>query len=418
MCYTYDATYKDRLIGFGEESIGGYDLQGRPTNYRGMSLEWTHGRVSKFTKGGFTQTCTYDVNGIRTEKIENGKTHKYYVEDSQIVREVVTGSENYELYYLYGATGIAGFTLKTANGSTNYYYRKNLLGDVTAIYDAAGVCKAEYAYDAWGNCTVISDMGGIGALNPIRYRGYYWDEEIALYYLNARYYDPEVGRFISQDSIKYIAPETLNGINLFAYCLNNPVMETDPDGTFVLWVSILISIAISLAVEAIQDYREDGELFNDGPNRYLIAGVTGLISGLTGGVTQGLSVGAQFAVTVLSSGGIEVMSETLKGNINSFEDFVKAFAKGAVSGAVSFGLSYGLQYLGGKMKLDKIIGNRNAPNNKINKRLKAAGYGQFKIGRDGYNAILKTIMKEKVFENIFDTTGFVCSFIAGVLPIE
>ena len=247
MCYTYDATYKDRLSGFGEESIGGYDLQGRPTNYRGMSLEWTHGRVSKFTKGGFTQTCTYDANGIRTEKIENGKTHKYYVEDSQIVREVVTGSENYELYYLYGANGIAGFTHKTANGSTTYYYRKNLQGDIVEIYKDNGTLCAEYAYDAWGNCTVNSDMGGIAALNPIRYRGYYWDEEIALYYLNARYYDPEVGRFISQDSIKYLAPETLNGINLFAYCLNNPVMETDPDGTWS-WEGFGTILAIATAV--------------------------------------------------------------------------------------------------------------------------------------------------------------------------
>ena len=227
-----------------------------------MSLEWTYGRVSKFTKDGFTQTCTYDANGIRTEKIENGKTHKYYVEDSRIVREVVTGSENYELYYLYGANGIAGFTHKTANGSTTYYYRKNLLGDVTAIYDAAGVCKAEYAYDAWGNCTVISDMGGIGALNPIRYRGYYWDDEIALYYLNARYYDSEVGRFISQDSIKYLAPETLNGINLFAYCLNNPVMETDPQGTFGILASLLIVAAITLAVVAVDAIIETEILMN------------------------------------------------------------------------------------------------------------------------------------------------------------
>ena len=85
-------------------------------------------------------------------------------------------------------------------------------------------------------------------MNPFRYRGYYWDEEIALYYLNARYYDPEVGRFISQDSIKYLAPETLNGINLFAYCLNNPVMETDPDGTFIL--SFLAAFAIATLVGA------------------------------------------------------------------------------------------------------------------------------------------------------------------------
>ena len=74
-------------------------------------------------------------------------------------------------------------------------------------------------------------------MNPIRYRGYYWEEEIALYYLNARYYDPEVGRFISQDSIKYLAPEMLNGINLFVYCLNNPVMAYDPSGTDAVCVT-------------------------------------------------------------------------------------------------------------------------------------------------------------------------------------
>ena len=303
--YTYDATYKDRLIGFGEESIGGYDLQGRPTNYRGMSLEWTHGRVSKFTKGGFTQTCTYDANGIRTEKIENGKTHKYYVEDSRIVREVVTGSENYELYYLYGANGIAGFTHKTANGSTTYYYRKNLLGDVTAIYDAAGSLQAEYAYDAWGNCTVNSDMGGIAALNPIRYRGYYWDEEIALYYLNARYYDPEVGRFISQDSIKYLAPETLNGINLFAYCLNNPVMETDPDGTF--WFTFLTTVigAIVGAVVGAIDYavNADGEFDGNEFCKNVVAGAaSGATAGFILGITKGTGIkAASYASAAVSS---------------------------------------------------------------------------------------------------------------------
>lgn len=121
---------------------------------------------------------------------------------------------------MYGASGIVGFTYKTASGSTNYYYRKNLQGDIAEIYDESGVLHAEYAYDAWGNCTVISDMGGIGSLNPFRYRGYYWDGEINLYYLNARYYDPQIGRFISQDEVGYLAPEVLNGVNLFAYCLS------------------------------------------------------------------------------------------------------------------------------------------------------------------------------------------------------
>ena len=105
-------------------------------------------------------------------------------------------------------------------------------------------------------------MGGIGALNPFRYRGYYWDDEIALYYLNARYYDPEVGRFISQDSIKYLAPETLNGINLFAYCLNNPVMGKDPQGTFGILASLLIVAAITLAVVAVDAIIETEILMN------------------------------------------------------------------------------------------------------------------------------------------------------------
>ena len=309
MCYTYDATYKDRLSGFGEESIGGYDLQGRPTNYRGMSLEWTHGRVSKFTKGGFTQTCTYDANGIRTEKIENGKTHKYYVEDSRIVREVVTGSENYELYYLYGATGITGFTHKTANGSTNYYYRKNLQGDIVEIYKDNGTLCAEYAYDAWGNCTILSATDNIGEINPYRYRGYYWDEEIALYYLNARYYDPEVGRFISQDSIKYLAPETLNGINLFAYCLNNPVMETDPDGTF--WFTFLTA-AIGAVVGAISgaiDYaiNHEGEFDGNELLKKVVAGAaSGAVAGFVIGITKGKGIKA---ASYLSAAAASVVSE-------------------------------------------------------------------------------------------------------------
>ena len=307
--YTYDATYKDRLSGLGEESIGGYDLQGRPTNYRGMSLEWTYGRVSKFTKGGFTQTCTYDANGIRTEKIENGKTHKYYVEDSRIVREVVTGSENYELYYLYGANGIVGFTYKTASGSTNYYYRKNLQGDIVEIYKDNGTLCAEYAYDAWGNCTILSATDNIGEINPYRYRGYYWDGEVKLYYLNARYYDPQVGRFISQDDISYLDPETLNGLNLFAYCLNNPVMGYDPEGTF--WFTFLTA-AIGAVVGAISgaiDYaiNHEGEFDQNELWKNVAAGAaSGAVAGFVIGITKGKGIKA---ASYLSAAAASAVSE-------------------------------------------------------------------------------------------------------------
>lgn len=96
---------------------------------------------------------------------------------------------------------------------------------------------ATYHYDAWGNHKVldanyneITDTSHIGHINPIRYRGYYYDSETGLYYCNARYYDPTTGRFISADDISYLDPETINGLNLFSYCGNNPVMNVDPSG--------------------------------------------------------------------------------------------------------------------------------------------------------------------------------------------
>ena len=71
----------------------------------------------------------------------------------------------------------------------------------------------------------------LAELNPFRYRSYYLDEETGLYYLNSRYYDAELGRFINADSLDNLDKESLNGLNLFAYCLNNPVNLTDSKGT-------------------------------------------------------------------------------------------------------------------------------------------------------------------------------------------
>ena len=118
-----------------------------------------------------------------------------------------------------------------------YYYVKDIQGNVKRITDIYGHVVASYTYDAWGNHTVYDEYGDvntyqgiIGNINPIRYRGYYFDAETGLYYLQTRYYDPEIGRFISPDSTKYLDPESINGLNLYAYCLNNPVMYEDPSG--------------------------------------------------------------------------------------------------------------------------------------------------------------------------------------------
>ena len=95
----------------------------------------------------------------------------------------------------------------------------------------------KYKYDAWGNCKIltasgveITDSNNIGVLNPFRYRSYYYDTETNLYFLKTRYYDPEVGRFITIDDLSYLDPDTINGLNLYAYCGNNPIMRVDPTG--------------------------------------------------------------------------------------------------------------------------------------------------------------------------------------------
>ena len=86
---------------------------------------------------------------------------------------------------------------------------------MVAIYSTTGTKVGGYAYDAWGNCTVTLNTNGIATKNPIRYRGYYYDEDTKLYYLNARYYSPEWRRFISPDDTGYLDPENPNGLNLY-----------------------------------------------------------------------------------------------------------------------------------------------------------------------------------------------------------
>ena len=204
--YTYaGGNWGDRLTSYDGESIT-YDDAGYPTTYRGSSLTWSYGNLTRF---GST-TFSYNDEGIRQTK----DATEYFVKGSQILAEK-RGST--VIHYYYDDSGVAGFEY---NGQ-KYYYRKNLQGDILAIYDRCGNLLGEYEYDAWGN--LLSQGGSeLLSINPFRYRGYYYDTETGLYYLNSRYYDPETGRFISPDNLNYLEPETINGLNLYAYCENNP----------------------------------------------------------------------------------------------------------------------------------------------------------------------------------------------------
>ena len=177
----------------------------------------------------------YDANGIRvgkTRKIASNTTNSTYIYDnSGKLRTEIEGSTTRN--YIYGADGAVGYE---ENGE-HFMYRKNFFGDITAIYK--GTTKiAEYSYDAWGNCTIVSDYNGYGARNPFRYRGYYFDTDLNMYYLTTRYYDPKTGRFINADAIEYLKPEAINGLNLYAYCANNPVMLVDFSGTDAMLLTV------------------------------------------------------------------------------------------------------------------------------------------------------------------------------------
>ena len=140
------------------------------------------------------------------------------------------------MVYVYDASGQPiGISHYTYNGtivSENYYLLvSNIQGDIIGIYDSNGTRVVTYVYDAWGRILSTTGTGAntIGVYNPFRYRGYYYDTETSLYYLNSRYYDPNVGRFLNADG-SVNANGDLIGFNMFAYCGNNPVMQYDDDG--------------------------------------------------------------------------------------------------------------------------------------------------------------------------------------------
>ena len=174
--------------------------------------------------------------------------------------------------------------------------------NVIEILDSTGATVVKYVYDAWGNHDVLDYTDfGLGELNPIRYRSYYYDTETGLYYLQSRYYDPEVGRFISMDDINYLDPKTIGGVNLYAYCLNNPVMYVDPTGhsaiVTALIIGAIVGACIGFGAATYVDYSDDGQVFNGSVAWYNYLGAT-----VTGGIIGGaIGAGIGYIATTIPS---------------------------------------------------------------------------------------------------------------------
>ena len=231
-----------------------------PKNWKDiLILDWRGSRLKNLyfdTPDAEWIFFEYNADGIRIEKTYAERagevpvyTDVYTVDGSKILSEQRTDEETGNvirtIYYVYDANGQP---VGMKYNGVQYWYQKNMQGDVVRILNASGAEVVSYAYDAWGKVLSVSGSlsSTVGAANPFRYRGYYYDTETGWYYLNTRYYDPNVGRFLSPDTILG-ANGGLLGYNLYAYCNNNPVMFSDPSGNSIV-VSTIFAIDTPVTV--------------------------------------------------------------------------------------------------------------------------------------------------------------------------
>ena len=280
--YTYgDSGWNDLLTSFrhgGKTYSISYDGSGNPTSYprwqdkTSYYMSWSNGRQLTYmdyatTASNETQIrYAYDANGIRSSKKVNNTVHSYVTQSGKVVRETIgSGSSATVLDFIYDNHGLPfALNYSTNNGSsfTTYYYVLNLQGDVVKLVNSSGTTAAQYTYDAWGTVTSILNANGneivnntsgsaIAFWNPLTYRGYIRDIETGFYYLQSRYYDPVLHRFINADLPEYTTLSSVStaSANLFAYCVNNPVNLHDENGEWPSWAKKLVAVvAVAAAV--------------------------------------------------------------------------------------------------------------------------------------------------------------------------
>ena len=220
-------------------------------------------------------------------------------------------ADDYSLYFRYDQNGAPiGFAYEGDVGSGEYYYLKNLQGDITGIVDTSGNRVATYVYDAWGNhLSITGSNTDLANKNPLRYRGYVYDTESSLYYLQSRYYSPAIGRFISADSYA-MTYETPVGANMFAYCMNNPVSMADDGGKCAhIVIGAAVGAAISAVTTMVESYKRTGKI--DVGDTI----VSGVVGALNGGIA---ATGAHFITQAIVSGVVAmagvIASQTLVQN--------------------------------------------------------------------------------------------------------
>ena len=358
--YAYtNSAWKDQLTSYDGESIT-YDASGNPTNYLGATLVWEGQRLKSYTPKDASSgransyVYSYDENGIRTRKTIGNTVTDYYYNGTLLMGTVKTTTNSNgstttsKLRFSYDADG----KVVAVNYNGNYYYYlRNAQSDIVKLIDKTGATVVEYRYDSWGK--LLSTSGSLastlGKNNPFRYRGYVYDKETGFYYLQSRYYNPEVGRFISSDVLLSTGQGVL-GHNAYAYCGNNPIVREDTQGN--LWGLIAAAVgavtgavvgavtgAVTGAITALASGSDFGETV-----------VAGIASGAAAGAITGAAVGIAsdvvsvgIAATIVIGGGVlsGVASELVDAKISKRHSTVADFVISGLIGGVGSLIGYG-----------------------------------------------------------------------------
>ena len=326
--YTYsDSQWKDLLTAYNGTPIT-YDAIGNPLTDGTWTYTWQHGRqLAGMEKDGRSLSYTYNADGKRISKTVDGITYNYHYLGDQLV-EMTWGSNR--MRFSYDAIG----AMSVNYNGTDYFYLRNAQGDVTGLVDSAGTKVVSYAYDPWGKTWDASGTLAttLGTFNPLRYRGYVYDTETGLYYLNSRYYNPTWGRFINADTTDVLGASLDKANwdkNLFAYCDNNPIIRVDHGGQIWMLIGAAVGAFVSGAVSAISQYATTGSI------NWKTVGINAAAGAVSGALaTTGIGLVASIGANAGLGGAAYVSDQIVNGDEITLDGLVTNTIAGGVGGAI------------------------------------------------------------------------------------
>ncbi|MBP3560402.1 MAG: RHS repeat-associated core domain-containing protein, partial [Clostridia bacterium] len=314
-----DNVWKDLLTSYNGMNIT-YDNIGNMTSFNGKTYSWL-GRQLQSISG--LATYTYNMDGQRIGKKTSNADITYYYNG-----DILAGEKNGNTVtsFMYDENGdYIGFNY----AGMNFYYIKNAQNDVIAIADSSGTVVTRYTYDSWGKLISVTGNALLGTLNPIRYRSYYYDNESGMYYLQSRYYNPEIGRFICADEVDVVSvsPDSANyDKNLFAYCDNNPVVRADSSGYIWHIVGGAAFGSLFAGIMTIGSNLLSGESVTKGLATSMVAGAASGALAASGIGIVGMVAG-NTAISMVENGVNQIIEN------NGFDNFdVKDMVKDGVVG--------------------------------------------------------------------------------------